>query len=96
MVEPPAAVEILTAGRAVPLTVRDWGEFAALSVMVSVVVRMPEASGEKMMDTAQEELAAMAPLQLSEEMLKSEALKPLRTALKIWSGALPEFVSVTF
>jgi hypothetical protein len=67
---------------------------AALSVSVRVVVRMPEAMGEKTRAMVQEALAATEPLQVSEEMLKSEALKPLRTALRICKEALPELVTV--
>ena len=86
---------MVTAGIAVPLMVMDWGEFAALSVIVRVVVRSPAASGEKIIDIVQEVLAAIVPLQLLEAMLKSARFEPLRTTLRICSGALPEFVTVT-
>lgn len=95
VVEPPAAVETVAAGNAVPLRLMNCGEFAALSVMVSVVARMPEARGENTSAILQEALAATEPLQVSVEMLKSAALNPLRTALRICKGAPPEFVSVT-
>jgi len=55
---------------------------------------MPEAMGEKTRAMVQEALAATEPLQVSEEMLKSEALKPLRTALRICKETLPELVTV--
>ena len=74
---------MVTAGPAVPLSARDCGEFAALSVIVRVVLRTPKASGEKTIEIVQEALEAREPLQVSAEMLKSEALKPLRTALRI-------------
>jgi hypothetical protein len=61
-------------GDAVPMMVRDCGEFAALSVIVRVVVRTPAARGEKMMEMAQEALTANEPLQVLAEMLKSDAL----------------------
>lgn len=57
---------------------------------------MPEACGEKTIEMVHVALAAMEPLQVSAEMLKSAALKPLRTALRICNEALPEFVRVRF
>lgn len=81
MVELPLAVTMVTAATAVPLMVRDCGELAALSVMVKVVVRIPAACGVNTIEIVQEALAEREPLQVSEEMLKSPELKPLRTAL---------------
>ena len=95
-VDPPEEATTVAAGIAVPVTEMDCGELAALSVMVSVVVRMPEACGEKTIEMVHVAPAAIEPLQVSAEMLKSAALKPLRTALRICKEAAPELVSVTF
>jgi hypothetical protein len=95
VVDEPEAGVIDTAVLAVPLMERDCGELGALSVRVSVVVRMPVAVGEKTIEMVQEAFAGMEPLQVSAEMLKSEELKPLRTALSICKGAAPELVRVT-
>ena len=95
VVDDPEAAVMETAALAVPLTVRDCGEFAALSVIEKVVVRTPMAVGEKTIEIVQEAFAAMEPLQLSAETLKSEELKPVRTELNICSAAPPEFVRVT-
>lgn len=64
--------------------------------MVRVVVRTPAACGEKTIEMVQEAFAAMEPPHVSAEMLKSEELRPLRTALRTCSGAPPELVRVTF
>jgi hypothetical protein len=45
--------------------------------MVNVVVRVPAAKGEKAMEIVQEALAAIELLQVSAEMVKSDALNPI-------------------
>ena len=80
--DPPADTAMVAAGFAIPFRVMDCGEFAALSVMVSVVVRTPAACGVKTTEIVQAALAGIEPLQVSAEMLKSGALNPLRTALR--------------
>lgn len=95
VVEEPEAGVMETAALAVPLRVRDCGELAALSVMARVVVRIPVAVGEKTSEMVQEAFAAIEPLHVSAEMLKSVELKPLRTALMICKEAPPELVRVT-
>lgn len=83
VVDPPIETPIVTAAAPVPLRLKDWGEFAELSVIVNVVVRIPDASGEKTSEIVQEAFATIAPLQVSAEIAKSEELNPPSTALKI-------------
>lgn len=64
------------------------------SVSVIVAERTPEASGRNVTAIVQFELTAMAALQLGAEKLKSLELAPAKTTLEIWSGAVPELVTV--
>jgi hypothetical protein len=77
---PFCAARKLAAGVAVPLTVTVRGELPALSVIVSVVVRTPAASGEKTTEILQDELGDTAVVQVLPEKLKSPTFAPPRVA----------------
>src|SRR5271156_4838995 len=71
-----------------PVTARDCGELAALSVMVRVVLRRPEARGVKTTDTEQDEPGATGEAQVLALIAKSAALEPARETLEICNAAL--------
>jgi hypothetical protein len=87
--------ESVTAGAvATPMPVRAifWGEPDALSVTVSVAVRVPAAEGVKVTESSQfEPTATLLPQVLVTP--KSAALLPVREILSIVSAAVPEFES---
>lgn len=93
----PLAATIVTAVTAVPLTVTVCGEFAASSVMVSVVVRIPDASGANVTGIVQLVPAATAvPRQLDPTTEKSPAFNPFTPMAVTCRGPLPVFETVRF
>jgi len=93
----PAAATIVTAITDVPLIVTVCGEFAASSVMVSVVVRIPDACGAKVTGTLQLVPAATAvPRQFDPAKEKSPALSPLMAIAVTCSGPVPVFETIRF
>jgi hypothetical protein len=74
----PAAAANVTAVTAVPLIVTNCGEFAASSVMVNVVVRIPAANGVKVTGIVQLAPDATAvPRQFDPATEKSPTFNPL-------------------
>jgi len=93
----PAAATIVAAGTAVAFNVTICGEFAASSVMVRVVVRIPEASGANVTGMAQLAPAATAVTrQFDPATEKSPAFSPLTPIAVTWSGPVPVFETVRF
>lgn len=93
----PAVGTIVAAGVAVAFRVTICGEFAASSVMVSVVVRIPEASGANVTGMVQLEPAATAvPRQFDPDTEKSPAFKPLTPIDVTWRGPVPVFETARF
>jgi hypothetical protein len=72
-----------------------WGLLAALSVTMNVAERVPEAVGEKVIETLQLAPAArVRPEQPSFTCVKSSGFAPRVAALLMNSEALPVFVTV--
>lgn len=93
----PAVATIVAAGVAVAFRVTIWGEFAASSLIVSVVVRIPEASGANVTGMVQLEPGATAvPRQFDPDTEKSPAFKPLTPIDVTCSGPVPVFETVRF
>lgn len=93
----PRADAIVTAVTAVPLMVTLCGEFAASSVMVRVVVRIPDASGANVTGTVQlESGGTVVPRQLDPATEKSPAFSPLTAIAVTCSGPVPVFATVRF
>ena len=93
----PAEAKIVAAGAAVAFKVTVWGEFAASSVRVSVVVRIPDASGANVTGIVQLAPAATAvPTQFDPAREKSPAFNPLKPIALTCNGAVPVFETVRF
>ena len=93
----PVAATIVAAGVAVAFRVTICGEFVASSVMVSVVVRIPEASGANVTGMVQlEPDATVIPRQFDPDVEKSPAFKPLTPIDVTCSGPVPVFETVRF
>jgi hypothetical protein len=93
----PAAATIVAAGAAVAFSVTICGEFPASSVMVKVVVRIPEASGANVTGMVQLAPAALAAVrQFDPATEKSAAFCPLTPMEATCSGPVPVFETVKF
>ena len=93
----PTAARIVTAGVAVAFSVTVCGEFAASSVILNAVVRIPDASGAKVTGTLQLVPAATAvPRQFDPATEKSPAFNPLTAIAVTCSGPVPVFETVRF
>src|SRR5579883_1250557 len=82
--------------RAMPVTATFSGLSAALSVIVTLALRLPLAVGEKVTLIVQEALTAsvLEPLGQVLVVWKSAALVPVVVMLLMLSGAVPTLLSV--
>ena len=84
-------------GLAVPLIVNACGELGASSVIVTVSVRVPTATGAKVTEIEQLALGAMGvPTQGFDGLTNSDAFAPPNTTPEICSGELPELEIIIF
>jgi hypothetical protein len=80
----------------VPVRVTTCGLPGALSMKLTVACRAPAAAGVKVTAMEQDAFAAIAaPMQLLEGKAKSPGLLPPTRMVEIFSGAVPELVTIT-
>ena len=80
---------------AVPVTLMTWGEPEALSVRVTVSVRVPEAVGTKVMLMEHVPLGLITAALQVLGLLKSPGLAPPATTVEIVREPVPVLVTVT-
>lgn len=94
MVEPFGAGPGTKAGLAVALSEIVCGDPGASSAITKLAPRWPEPIGLKTSEIVQLAAGATGAVQLLVK-LNSEALTPLRETEETWSGAVPEFKTVS-